>query len=189
MCTLFIVQDDKLQYNFFHLGRMSKEDDTSSWSKLIKNHQKDPNFRSRTCHIYNRRSKQPLNRPKQTCPCGRLIDRHSLDSACLESEALEKGEAWIPPTEFLDNESDSSEVMVNIFGTLKPHGCKFLRIDNRLKTINLSALYQLILEDCDGIKPGLIINISGGAKYFSLREHLQTEVVKDIIDIGAKAGN
>ena len=165
---------------------MSDENVSLSWSELITSHQNDPNFRSRTCHVYNRRSKQPLNKPKESCPCGRLIDHHSFDGGCLESEALKKGDIWTPPTDFDDNETDSCDVIVNIFGTLKPRGCKFLRIDNRLKPFNLTQLYQLILKDCDGKKPRLILSIAGGAKYFSLREQLQTELVKDIVGIAAK---
>ncbi|UJR11905.1 hypothetical protein I4U23_016083 [Adineta vaga] len=164
---------------------MSKENLSLIWSKLIENRRNNcPFFRSRTCHIYNHRSRQPPDNPKQTCPCGRFIGRHSLTDACLESEA---GETWIPPTKFDDNEIHSCQVMINVYGTLKPHGCNFLRMDNRINNDNLNELYYLILEDCGGKKPSLIVNISGGAKYFVLKEQLQTEVVEDIIDIAAKA--
>jgi hypothetical protein len=110
----------------------------------------------------------------------------------LKSQILDKSETSIPPKEFVDNEINSCSVPVNVFGTLKPHGCNFLRVDSRFNANNLNELYHLyhlILEDCDGKKPGLIFSVCGGAKYFTLTDQLQTEVVRDIIDIAARAGD
>jgi hypothetical protein len=171
---------------------MSEENISSSWDQLIINHRDNPIFRSRTCHIYNRCSKQPRTNPKQRCPCDRLIGRHSLDGACLESQTLDKSEAWMPPKGFCDDKAHSCSVVVNVFGTLKPRDCKFLRIDNRFdpSTLNeLYDLYHLIVENCGGKKPDLLLSVFGGAKYFTLTDQLRTEVVRDIIDIAARAGN
>ena len=165
---------------------------TPSWAQLVINHRDNPIFRSRTCCTYSRHSKQPPNNPNRECPCGRLISRHSFDGTYLKSQILDKSETSIPPKELVDNKINSCSVPVNIFGTLKPHGCNFLRVDNRFNTNNLNELYhlyRLILEDCGGKRPGLIFSICGGAKYFTLTDQLQTEVVRDIIDIAARAGN
>lgn len=162
-----------------------------SWNQLVVNHRDDSNFRSRTCHIYNCHSKQPSNNPDQCCPCGRLIGRHSLDDTCLESQALDRGKTWIRPEKFDENKNHSCEVIVNVYGALKPRGCKFVRIDNHLNVnepIDSYCLYHLILEDCAGKRPRIILTISGGAKYFTLAEQLQTEVVRGIIDIAARSG-
>ena len=170
---------------------MNRENDSSSWSQLVTNHRADPVLRSRTCHIYNRRSKPPPNDPKRRCPCGRLVGRHSLDRDCLESQTLDRSETWIPLTEFYDNKTHSCQLPVNVFGTLTPRGCKFLRIDNRFDVRNLNELnylYRLILEDCGGKKPDLILSVCGGAKYFTLTEQLHKKVVRGIIDIAAGVG-
>ncbi|CAF1188689.1 unnamed protein product [Adineta ricciae] len=163
---------------------MNKKTRLLTWLEVIAHYQNDPFCRSRTCHIYNHRSKQPADRPEQTCPCGRLIGRHSLTDACLQSKTLEKGEAWTPPTTFYNNHS--CQVPINVCGVLKPYDCHFLRLDHQINSDNSYGLYQLILDDCGGKKPDLILSISGGRRYFLLKEQLKTEIVKDIIDIAVK---
>jgi hypothetical protein len=83
-------------------------------------------------------------------------------------------------------------VPIDVYGSLATPGCKFLRIDNRFNGRNfheLHHLYQLIVEDSGEKKPNLLLTISGGAKYFTLKERLYKAVVRGIIDSVSKAGN
>ena len=166
---------------------MNKKTRLLTWLEIIAHYRNDPFCRSRTCHIYNRRSKQPAHRPEQTCPCGRLIGRHSLTDACLQSKTLEKGEAWTPPTIFYNNHS--CQVPVNVYGILKPYDCHFLRLDHQINSDTSYGLYQLILDDCGGKKPDLILSISGGRRYFLLKEQFKSEIIEDIIDIAVRTSN
>ncbi|CAF3430705.1 unnamed protein product [Rotaria sp. Silwood1] len=78
----------------------------------------------------------------------------------------------------------SVEVPINVFGILKPTGCKFLRIDNRLP---MEDLYQFIVEDCDRQKPALILSVYGGAKYFTTTERLEKEIIRGVIHAATMA--
>ena len=51
-----------------------------------------------------------------------------------------------------------------------------------------AKLYNLIHEDCKK-KPGLIISIYGGAKYFKINERLEKEFMRGVIEAAATAGN
>ena len=168
---------------------MTETNNLSSWTQLVATRCDDPNFRSRTCHVYNCYSQQPSDNSNQCCPCGRLIGRHSLAGICLESQAFHEGKIWARPEKFDENENYSCQVVVNVYGILKPRGYKFLRIDSQIDADTTRKLYYLILKDCAGKKPGIILTISGGAKYFILAEQLQTEVVRGIIDIADRSGN
>ncbi|CAF4373981.1 unnamed protein product, partial [Rotaria sordida] len=73
---------------------------------------------------------------------------------------------------------------VNVFGTLQPNGCKFLRINVR---VPMKDIFQLILEDCERQKQALILSIYGGAKYFTMTERLEKEFIRCIIDTATMA--
>ncbi len=164
------------------------KDIIQSWDDLIVHHSREFKFKSRTCCIFNNKSSFP-NEPDRLCPCDRMIRRHSFIGDCLESKAAaEPGNEtteWQPPPKFLDNNTHSTKVPIDVFGTLKPIGCKFLRIDARLKIIDL---FQLIIEDCRGQKPALILSVYGGAKYFTMTERLEKEFIRGIIDAATMAG-
>ncbi|CAF2031429.1 unnamed protein product [Rotaria magnacalcarata] len=156
-----------------------------SWEDLIIKHSGCPKFKSRTCCIYNSRSRHPANDPDKLCPCGRMIRRHSLLGDCLESTEAKRGNTeFQTPDRFLDGKKHSVEVPVNVFGTLQPSGCKFLRIDARSPMENI---FQLILEDCGKQKPALILSVYGGAKYFTMAERLEKEFIRGVIDAATMA--
>ncbi|CAM4773277.1 unnamed protein product [Rotaria magnacalcarata] len=156
-----------------------------SWEDLIIKHSGYPKFKSRTCCIYNSRSRHPVNDPDKLCPCGRMIRRHSLLGDCLESTEAKRGNTeFQTPDRFLDGKKHSVEVPINVFGTLQPSGCKFLRIDARSPMENI---FQLILEDCGTQKPALILSVYGGAKYFTMAERLEKEFIRGVIDAATMA--
>ncbi|CAF4183794.1 unnamed protein product, partial [Rotaria sordida] len=78
----------------------------------------------------------------------------------------------------------SDAVSVNVFGTLQPSGCKFLRIDVR---IPMKDIFEFIFEDCGTQKPALILSIYGGAKYFTMTERLEKEFIRGVIDAATVA--
>jgi hypothetical protein len=164
---------------------MTTIETTQSWEELIIRHSTEASFKSRTCSIFNDRSPRSPTEPNKICPCGRLIRRHSFTGDCSESKKTAKQNAtWEPPSEFRDL-ADSSKVPINVYGTLQPVGCKFLRIDSRLPLPNL---FQLLVEDCRGQKPVLILSIYGGAKYFTMTERLEKEFIRGIVDAATMAG-
>jgi hypothetical protein len=163
---------------------MTMTDKIRSWEDLILHYSIKPKFKSRTCHIFNNNSTFPAE-PDKLCPCGRMIRRHSLIGDCLESIAIADGKSWEIPAKYLDNNTHSTQVPVNIFGTLESTGCKFLRIDSRIR---MDDLFPFILEDCGGKKPALIISVYGGAKYFTMTERLEKEFIRGIIDAATMAG-
>ena len=158
----------------------------SSWMNLIIRRSKEPKFKSRTCCIFNDQSKS-LDQPDKLCPCGRMIRRHSFIGDCEESKAAKDTTSgstrWQHPTEFKEMRH-SATVPINVFETLTRTDCKFLRIDTRLP---LEDLFQLILEDCGGQKPALILSVYGGAKYFTMTEKLEKEFIRGIIDAATMA--
>ncbi|CAF0951970.1 unnamed protein product [Rotaria sp. Silwood1] len=160
-------------------------ENTQSWEDLIINRSGDLKFKSRTCRIYNIQSSSPDNIRDKLCPCGRMIRRHSSTDDTLETREIGKGNTeFKPPNEFLYSNIHSVAVPVNVFGTLQPSGCKFLRIDTR---IPMKDLFKLILEDCGGQKPALILSIYGGAKYFTMTERLEKEFIRGVIDTATMA--
>ena len=161
-------------------------EETQSWENLIIRHSREPKFKSRACHIYNDKPSYSADEADKLCPCGRMIRCHSLSGASLQSDAADKNIPWSPPLIFIDNKTHSVQVPVNIFGTLKPTDCKFLRIDSR---IPVKDIFQLIVDDCGGQKPALIMSVYGGAKYFTMTERLEKEFIRGIIDAATMAGN
>lgn len=161
-----------------------------SWNTLIRENIFKPPLKSRTCCIFN-------NKPRSTerdklCPCARLIRCHSYTGESVESRAT-SGKAtatdetsnWQPPAVFPDDNNHSCKVDLDVFGVLKPSGCKFLRIDSR---IMISNLFKLIVEDCQGKPPNLILSVYGGAKYFTMTERLEKEFIRGIVDAATLAG-
>jgi hypothetical protein len=160
-------------------------DKIQSWEDLILHHRTEPKFQSRTCCIFNNKSRCP-DEPDKLCPCKRMIRRHSFTGESVEDKARARGDtAWRPPDEFPHDKTHSARVPINVFGILKPTGCKFLRIDNR---VQVKDLFQLILEDCQGQKPALVISVYGGAKYFTMTEKLEKEFIRGVIDAATMAG-
>ena len=159
-------------------------DNTRSWEDLILHYSIQPKFKSRTCSIYNNKSASSAE-PDKLCPCGRMIRRHSFIGNCLEPVAIADQKSWKIPAEYLDGKTYTTQVPVNIYGTLKSTGCKFLRIDSRTQ---MEDLFPFILEDCEGKKPALIISVYGGAKYFTMTERLEKEFIRGIIDAATMAG-
>lgn len=164
---------------------MATNEINAKWEKLIENYSKRSKFESRTCHIYNKTSKAPPDEPDKLCPCKRMIRRHSLTESCLESEQqTHVTDSWKPPEEFQDGGKHSISVPVNVYGTLEPGGCRFLRIDQRLA---MKTLFELMVENSEGQKPSLIISIYGGAKYFTMTERLEKEFIRGVIDAATMA--
>ena len=144
------------------------------WTDRIAKLKENNELKSRTCKVF---VKHPQH---EICQCGRLRSRHSyatLHDVPL-AEKTETGNDW--------NEGpDTSSVLVDVFGVLSAGGLKFVRCDNRTKT---PVLYNLILDDCNGEKPNLIISAYGGAKYFTLSDKIEKDFVTGIIDLATRAG-
>lgn len=156
-----------------------------SWEQIIQEYsEQESKFKSRTCCIYNNQPRSSDNDSDKLCPCGRMVSRHSFTDDSLEHQSIEKTKTrFQQPTEFRDL-SHSKNVPLNVFGTMKPNGCKFLRIDNRLK---VEHLYKLILKDCQGKRPNVILSIFGGAKFFTMTERLEKEFIAGVIDAATMA--
>jgi hypothetical protein len=154
-----------------------------TWEDLIHRHSANSKFKSRTCCIFNNQSTS-LGEPDQLCHCQRMIRRHSYTGDCVEFKGATDGNInpQLPPV-FLELKHNTL-VEVNVFGTLKPTGCKFLRINARLP---VEDIFQLISEDCGGQKPALILSVYGGAKYFTMTERLEKEFIRGIIDAATMA--
>ena len=155
------------------------------WEQLIQK-KKSPQYKSRTCAIYNDKSEPRPSPADQRCCCGRLIRRHSFSGECLQPKENPNGSSeWRAPSEFLDDYEHSTKVDLSVYGTLNSNGCKFLRIDARIKS---KDLFDLLVEDADNRKPALIISVYGGAKYFVMTERLEKEFIRGVIDAAAMAG-
>ncbi|CAF4188401.1 unnamed protein product, partial [Adineta steineri] len=79
----------------------------------------------------------------------------------------------------------SAIVPVTIYGTLKstgPTGCKYIRLSLQTPT---DLIYELLLGDCEKKKPTLILSVYGGAKYFTMTEKPEKEIIRGIIDAAA----
>ncbi|CAF1531709.1 unnamed protein product, partial [Rotaria sordida] len=140
-------------------------------------------LQGRTCKIYNRQSWTPSNDPDKLCPCGRLVRRHSFDGECLQPKENGPNSCnWTFPDQFRDL-IHSVQVPVNVFGTLQPSGCKFLRIDNRVKS---EDMFRLLVEDCGGRAPSLILSVHGNAQNFTMSERLKNEITQGIGDAATR---
>ncbi|CAF3911336.1 unnamed protein product, partial [Rotaria sp. Silwood1] len=118
------------------------------------------------------------------CPCGRMIRRHSFIGDSVETKEAKKGNTEFRPPHVFFDMRHSTAVPVNVFGTLQPSGCKFLRIDARLP---IKDLFGLILDDSERQKPTFILSIYGAAKYFTMPERLKNEFIRGVIDAGTAA--
>lgn len=142
-------------------------------------------LKSRTCVIYHRQA-ESVKDANELCACGRRVNRHSFVGDSLYSRAISSDEkdSWENPKKFLDLKKHSAHVEINVFGTLKPSGCKFIRLDVRTKA---EDLFELIKADCGKPLPGLILSIYGGAKYFTMTEQLEKEFIRGVIDAATMA--
>jgi hypothetical protein len=156
---------------------------TPTWEELIFYHTKTDKLQSRTCKIYNRKVQVPEN-DTSVCPCGRLVRCHSFNGISLQSEAAnDRKPQWTPPETF--ESVSSTAVPPTVFGRLKPTDCKFIRLDDQTR---MGCVYDLLLEDCGRKKPALILSAYGGAKYFTMTEKLEKEIIRGIIDAATTAG-
>jgi hypothetical protein len=156
-----------------------------SWVNLVRGRTKHNNFRSCTCKIYNRQAGSSDN--SELCACGRLVRRHSFDGESMQpKEGDPKRRKWSPPQRFSPNHH-VADVPVTVFGRLKSNGCKFIRLDDQS---NMNDVYDLLVDDCGGKdhKPSLILSVYGGAKYFTMTERLETEIIRGIVDAATAAG-
>ena len=156
-----------------------------SWEDLITNRkEKNPRFKSRTCRLFNVDSKAIGDRDK-LCHCERMIRRHSYTGKPVEFEGATDGKVDSQLPQLFSDLKHNTQVEVNVFGTLKSTGCKYLRIDNR---IPVKDIFELINEDCGSQRPGLILSVYGGAKYFTMTDRLEKEFIRGIIDAAKMAG-
>jgi len=157
---------------------------TSTWEELIFDLIKNDILRSRTCKIYDRQARLLPKDPHEVCPCGRLVRRHSFDGISLQSKAAnDRNYAWTPPESV--THVSSIAVPLTVFGRLKPTDCKFIRLDAQT---DMGCVYNLLLGDCGRKKPALILSVYGGAKYFTMTEKLEKEIIRGIIDAATTAG-
>jgi hypothetical protein len=163
---------------------MDTDETTPLWEDLVMRRTKDDNFKSSTCAIYNRKA-FTLSNAYKFCPCGRLVRCHSFDGERLPSLPVYVIDHTPDPQREFKPNSCSTDVPVTIFGKLKSNGCKFIRIGDQS---DMSTIYKLLVDDCGGDKPPLILSIYGGAKYFTMVERLEKEIIRGIIDVATKAG-
>jgi hypothetical protein len=52
----------------------------------------------------------------------------------------------------------------------------------------MGCVYNLLLGNCGGKKPALILSVYGGAKYFTMTEKLEKEIIRGIVDAATTAG-
>ncbi|CAF0929325.1 unnamed protein product [Adineta steineri] len=155
-----------------------------SWENLISRATKAEQIVCRTCKIYNQKIRTPRDDANKKCCCGRLVRRHSFDGECL-SQKINKNNAEIPNSPKVFRHQHSTTVPVTIYGTLKSTGsvgCKYIRIDHQL---DAEPIYDLLVNDCGSTKPTLILSVYGGAKYFTMTEKLEKEIIRGIIDAAA----
>ncbi|CAF0985839.1 unnamed protein product [Adineta steineri] len=155
-----------------------------SWKKLIGDAIEAKQIVCRTCKIYNKKVQTSRNGAHKKCCCGRLVRRHSFDGECL-SQKTNKNNAEIPNSPKIFRHQHSTTVPVTICGTLKSTGsigCKYIRID---KQSRMGPIYQLLISDCRRTKPSLILSVYGGAKYFTMTEKMEKEIIRGIIDAAA----
>ncbi|CAF1197338.1 unnamed protein product [Adineta steineri] len=156
-----------------------------SWEDLIFDAIANKKIDSRTCRIYNRQVQTPRDDANNKCCCGRLVRRHSFDDPNNISLSANKENAKVPNSPQQFKPIHSTIVPVTTYGTLKSTGsigCKYIRIDHQT---HMERIYELLVNDCGGTKPGLILSIYGGAKYFTMTEKLEKEIIRGIIDAAA----
>ena len=162
-----------------------KEELPQFWDDLIKTYLNRQGYQSRTCKIYNIQRQNSSNGPNTTCVCGRLAQRHSFSGESHQSIAVREGNRqWQPPNVFRDL-FDGVKVPIDVFGRLKSTNCKFVRISIQTK---LKDIYDLLVADCKGCQPKLILSVFGGAKYFTMTERLEKEIIRGIVDAASATG-
>jgi hypothetical protein len=159
------------------------DEELGSWENLIIHNMKNPKFKSRTCQLFNNES-TAIGDQDKLCHCGRMIRRHSYTGKPVEFEGATDGTVD-PQLPKIFSKKHSTAVEINVFGTLKTTGCKFLRIDTR---IPVKDIFKLISDDCGNQRPALILSVYGGAKYFTMTERLEKEFIRGVIDAATMAG-
>ncbi|CAF1153400.1 unnamed protein product [Adineta steineri] len=146
-----------------------------SWDDWISRAKIEQKIFGRTCTIYNQPAQTAPGDENKKCSCGRLVRSHSFDSKYLSLKVNRNN----------NETSDLNIVPVTIYGTLKSTGsigCKYIRINNQS---HMKHIYELLVNDCGDTKPALILSIYGGAKYFTMTEKLEKEIIRGIIDAAA----
>jgi hypothetical protein len=156
---------------------MEMKESRSSWENLINQRISDSKIQSPTSKMYDQQAQTSSDVRNEECWCGRLIRWQSYDGESIQSK--EKS------PEIFHDRCDSAKVDVNVFGGLKFTDCKFLRIDNRTK---IEEIYNLLVDDCGGNKPALILSVYGGAKYFTMTEPSEKQTIRRIADAASAAG-
>ncbi|UJR20641.1 hypothetical protein I4U23_023766 [Adineta vaga] len=160
---------------------MSTDSQTNDINKFIEN-----NLKSRTCKVYNRQAKPAKDKPEDACACGRLIRCHSFSGESQQVQAKKNNKFdWKLPPKF-QTKHYSTAAPVSVYGELefKSNSCQFLRLENQSDPKNV---YDYLVKCCEGKKPAMILSVYGGAKYFTMTERLQKEIIRGIIDAATKA--
>lgn len=162
-----------------------KEDSPQSWDDLIKSCLNRQGYQSRTCKVYNTQLQNSPHDQNTTCVCGRLVQRHSFSGESHQWKAVREGNRqWQSPSEFRGL-VDGIKVPIDVFGRLKSTNCKFVRISIQTK---LKDIYDLLVADSKGCKPKLVLSVFGGAKYFTMTERLEKEIIRGIVDAASATG-
>ena len=161
------------------------ENTKKTWEELISEKSSNKLLFSRTCCILNhKRTKDSTRHSSEMCICGRSVRFHSFTGESLEERESAKGPDVFKMPEMFRDMKDSCQTPVNIYGTLKMTGCKFIRVDQRNSA---KRIFDLLCEDF-GKRPVLILSVYGGAKYFTMAERLEKEFMRGIIEAASTAG-
>ncbi|CAF3888305.1 unnamed protein product [Adineta steineri] len=163
-----------------------------SWEDLVSRITTAEKIVCRTCN--NKQVQTHQDDADKKCYCGRLVQRHSFDHPYLSLDA-NNGNATTPNTNNNNAETPNSPkksknehyttARVTVYGVLKSTegvGCKYIRIHQHSC---MGSIYKLLFNDCGGTKPTLILSVYGGAKYFTMTEKLEKEIIRGIIDAAA----
>ncbi|CAF1299340.1 unnamed protein product [Adineta steineri] len=155
-----------------------------SWKKFIGDAIADNKIVCRTCRMYNQEVQIVPGDENKKCRCGRLIRCHSLAGSSKPLYTSSNSpETTNSQQEF--KHVHSTTVPVTVYETSKTTestGCKYIRIDHQTR---VKPIYKLLVNDCGGKKPAVILSIYGGAKYFTMTEKLEKEIIRGIIDAAA----
>ncbi|CAF1238406.1 unnamed protein product [Adineta steineri] len=155
-----------------------------SWKKFIGDAIADNKIVCRTCRMYNQEVQIVPGDENKKCRCGRLIRCHSLAGSSKPLYTSSNSpETTNSQQEF--KHIHSTTVPVTVYGTSKTTestGCKYIRIDHQTR---VKPIYKLLVNDCGGKKPAVILSIYGGAKYFTMTDKLEKEIIRGIIDAAA----
>ncbi|CAF1034271.1 unnamed protein product [Adineta steineri] len=155
-----------------------------SWKKFIGDAIADNKIVCRTCRMYNQEVQIVPGDENKKCRCGRLIRCHSLAGSSKPLYTSSNSpETTNSQQEF--KHVHSTTVPVTVYGTSKiteSIGCKYIRIDHQTR---VKPIYDLLVKDCGDTKPAVILSVYGGAKYFTMTEKLEKEIIRGIIDAAA----